>query len=144
METVRQVCTFRLGGQLFGLDVLNVQEVMRSQAITPVPLAHPVVRGLINLRGEVVTALDLGRRLGISEAKGVSMNVVVRYSQGVGSLLVDEVGDVLDIDQETCEEPPSTLEASMRELITKVVKLKEGLLLVLDLEKAMRLESKAA
>ena len=138
---VDQVCTFRLGGLLFGLDVLHVQEVMRHQAMTPVPLAHPVVRGLINLRGEVVTALDLGRRLGVSEAGEAAMNVVVRYSQGVGSLLVDEVGDVLDIDSEACEEPPSTLQGPMRELIGRVVKLKDSLLLVLDLEKAMHLDA---
>jgi purine-binding chemotaxis protein CheW len=137
---VEQVCTFRLGGLLFGLDVLHVQEVMRHQAITPVPLAHPVVRGLINLRGEVVTALDLGRRLGVSEAQDAAMNVVVRYSQGVGSLLVDEVGDVLDIDPEACEAPPSTLQGPMRDLIGRVVKLKDSLLLVLDLEKAMHLD----
>lgn len=140
-NAVVQVCTFRLGGQLFGLDVLHVQEVMRHQAVTPVPLAHDVVRGLINLRGEVVTALDLGRRLGVSEAQEASMNVVVRYSQGVGALLVDEVGDVVDIDEAACEEPPSSLHGPMRDLVSRVVKLKDNLLLVLDLEKAMQLEA---
>ena len=87
MAEVHQYCTFYVDGHYFGLDVLNVQEIIRYQDMTRVPLAPPVVRGLINLRGQIVTALDLRRRLELSErpADQLPVNVVVHTDDGAGS-----------------------------------------------------------
>src|SRR4051794_10190615 len=88
-----QFSTFSLAGLLLGVEVLQVQEVIRYQEMTRVPLAPAEVRGLINLRGQIVTAIDLRRRLGLPDRAEHEqpMNVVVRTSDGVISLLVDEI-----------------------------------------------------
>ena len=141
MADVRQFCTFYLGGQYFGLDVLKVQEIIRFQPMTRVPLAHPVVRGLINLRGQIVTALDLRRRLDLPERPdGESpVNVVVQADDGAVSLLVDEIGDVLEVSEKAFERPPETLQGPARELIRGAYKLEDGLLLILDIERTVDL-----
>lgn len=142
MEMDRQFCTFVLGDLFFGIEVQRVQEVIRAQMMTRVPLAPRAIRGLINLRGQIVTAIDLRERLGLPPAGNgrEPMNVVVRTAEGAVSLLVDEIGDVLETDAAQYEEPPETLPASAREMITGVYKLPERLLLVLDSEKTLNLE----
>jgi purine-binding chemotaxis protein CheW len=111
--------------------------------MTRVPLAPAVVRGLINLRGHIVTAVDLRRRLELRErpADQLPMNVVVRSEDGAVSLLVDEIGDVLEVDEETFEAPPETLSPRARELVPGVYKLKDRLMHVLDTGKAMNLSN---
>ncbi len=138
---VIQFCSFRLAHLTFGIEVDRVQEVLRSQALTPVPLAHDVVRGLINLRGQIVTAIDLRRRLNLPEREPGEepMNIVVRTSGGELSLLVDAIGDVVDVDEGTFEGPPETLDGVARELITGTYKLDDRLLLVLDTDRAVQL-----
>ena len=130
----RQLCTFALGDLWCGIDVLTVQEVLRYQRPTRTPLADPAVRGLINLRGQIVTAVDLRRRLGMGDrADGQRpMNVVIRTDDAAVSLLVDEIGDVIEVDGDTFERPPETLGEAARELIRGAYKLKGRLLLVLD------------
>ncbi len=134
MPTSHQYCTFYLGEQCFGLDVLRVQEIVRPQAITRVPLAPPMVRGLINLRGQIVTAIDLRRRLDLPErAEGCEpVNVVVQTDDGAVSLLVDEIGDVLEVTEEQFERPPETLQGPARDLIQGAYKLPDRLLVILD------------
>jgi purine-binding chemotaxis protein CheW len=129
-----QYCTFYLAGHYFGLDVLKVQEIIRSQQMTRVPLASPVVRGLINLRGQIVTALDLRRRLGLEDrsAEREPVNVVVHTDDGAVSLLVDDIGDVLEVPEDLFERPPETLQGTARELIRGAYKLQDRLLLILD------------
>jgi purine-binding chemotaxis protein CheW len=104
----QQFCTFFLDSLFLGVEVQRVQEVLRQQAMTQVPLAPPVVRGLINLRGQIVTAIDLRRRLDLRErgADEVAMNVVVRTDDGAVSLLVDDIGDVLNVPMDTFEPRP--------------------------------------
>jgi purine-binding chemotaxis protein CheW len=140
-----QYCTFYLAGHFFGLDVLQVQEIIRFQEMTRVPLAPPVVRGLINLRGQIVTAIDLRRRLGLSErpADQQPLNVVVRSDDGAVSLLVDEIGDVLEVSESAFERPPDTLLGNARELIRGVYKLQDRLLLILDAERAVNIAGPA-
>jgi purine-binding chemotaxis protein CheW len=135
----RQYCTFYLDGHCFGLDVLQVQEIIRYQDMTRVPLASSVVRGLINLRGQIVTAIDLRRRLELAErpADHMPMNVVVQTDDGAVSLLVDEIGDVLEVSDALFERPPETLKGPARELIRGAYKLKDRLLLVLDTERTV-------
>ena len=139
MMEPRQYCTFRLEDLYFGVEVYLVQEVIRYQAMTTVPLASRVVRGLINLRGQIVTAIDLRRRLELNDAPSdrPPMNVVVRTDDGAVSLLVDEIGDVIEVTDETLEPPPTTIEGVARDLISGVRKLEDQLLLVLDLDKAI-------
>lgn len=143
MET-QQFCTFFVDGIQFGIEVLKVQEVLKYQEMTPVPLASKVVHGLINLRGQIVTALDLRTRLGLpSRPDGTRpMNVVIRSEDGAVSLLVDEIGDVLETTKETFEDPPATLAPQARDLIRGVYKMDERLLLILDTDKALNVESK--
>src|ERR1700683_107409 len=129
--------TFFVADLFFGVDVLRVQGVLRFQQMTPVPQAPEVIEGLINLRGQIVTAIDMRRRLRLPPRAGDKspMNIVVRTSDGAVSLLVDEIGDVLDMDPATYERPPETLDPAARELIRGVYKLKGRLLLVLDAER---------
>lgn len=134
-----QYCTFFLDDLFFGVDVLKVQEVIRYQTMTRVPLASHVVSGLINLRGQIVTAVDLRRRLGLPDraADHLPMNVVVRTDDGAVSFLVDEIGDVLDVDDAAFERPPETMTGPARDLIRGVYKLSDRLLLILDTEQAV-------
>jgi purine-binding chemotaxis protein CheW len=141
MSAANQFTTFYLDGLLFGVEVSKVQEVIRYQEMTRVPLASPVIRGLINLRGQIVTALDLRRRINFNERASdkLPMNVVVRSGAEIVSLLVDEIGDVLEVGEDDFERPPDTLQGEARELIRGTYKLKDKLLLVLDTEKAVQL-----
>ena len=141
MANTKQFCTFFLNGLYFGVEVLKVQEVIRYQEMTRVPLAPGMIRGLINLRGQIVTAIDLRHRLELPlrAADQLPMNVVVRSEDGAVSLLVDEIGDVVEIDDGTYERPPETLKGVARELIQGVYKLKERLLLILDTEKTVNI-----
>lgn len=139
----RQLCTFFLHGLYLGVDVTRVQEVIRYQAMTRVPLAAPEVRGLINLRGQIVTALELRTRLALPPRPDTEkpMNVVIRTGGGTVSLLVDEIGDVVEVREDAFERVPETLPAAMRELFQGVYKLSPRLLLVLDPERAVSTRS---
>jgi purine-binding chemotaxis protein CheW len=132
-------CTFFLKDQCFGVPVQEVQEVIRYQEVTRVPLAPQVIRGLINLRGEIVMAVDLRRRLGMEQLPDSQLptNVVVRTGEAAVSFLVDEIGDVLEADEENFEPPPETLKGQARELVRAVCKLPERLMLVLDTQRAV-------
>lgn len=136
--TPRQVATFRLDDLHFGVDVLKVQEVIKYQALTRVPLAPSAVAGLINLRGEIVAAIELRRRLGLGERPDDAwpMNVVVRTADGLVSLLVDEIDDVIDVDDSQFESPPHSLAGPTRDVVRGVYKLEGRLLLLLDEERA--------
>lgn len=136
--TTSQLCTFRLGKLLFGVDVRYVQEVIRYQEMTVVPLAPKYIRGLINLRGQIVTAIDMRARLGLPEVKdSLPMNVVIRSGDGVVSLLVDEIGDVLQPDSSTFERVPETVETGLREILGGIHKLDKCLLMLVDVDKLM-------
>ncbi len=138
-RTNGQLSTFFVADLFFGVDVLRVQEVLRFQQMTHVPRAPEVIEGLINLRGQIVTAIDLRRRLGLPPRTGdqVPTNMVIRTDDGAVSLLVDEIGDVLDVDAATYERPPENLDPAAREIIHGVYKLKDRLLLVLDTERTV-------
>ncbi|MBD2166185.1 chemotaxis protein CheW [Calothrix membranacea FACHB-236] len=141
-----QLCTFFLNGIFFGIDVQYVQEVIRPQATTPVPLAPPDICGLINLRGQILTVIDLQQRLEIGksaiqttapqdEAQG--FNIVVSTNDEVVSLLVDDVGDVLEFTQNTFQPPPATLKGRMHQMLAGAYPYAGGLLLVLDTKKIL-------
>ena len=142
MAKVRQFCTFFLGTDFFGVDVQQVQEVLRYQQQTRVPLAPRAIKGLINLRGQIVTAMDLRCRLELGERadNALPMNVVVRTEDGAVSLLVDEIGDVVEVSEEDFEPPPETVQGVARELILGTYKLPDRLLLILDTDKTVDLK----
>ena len=143
--THQQYCTFFIQDLLFGVEVETVQEVIRHQEMTRVPLAPAVIAGLINLRGQIVTAIDLRRRLGVRERGDgkLPMNVVVRTADGAVSLLVDEIGDVVEVEDNDFEPAPDNLSSTSRELIRGVYKLKNELLLVLDTQRSVNLSAPA-
>lgn len=135
----KQLCTFTVDDLFFGVEVTQVQEVLLFQAMTRVPLASPAICGLINLRGQIVTAVDLRLCLGLSgrECEQLPMNVVVRGSEGLVSLLVDTIGDVIEVSRDSFEPPPPTMKPAQRDVVEAVCKLPGRLLLVLDPERAV-------
>jgi len=139
-DSSRQLCTFRIDSMLLGLDVENVQEVIRSHDVTRVSLAPPAVGGLLNLRGQIVTAVDLRTVFCLPnrQSERPPMNVVVRCDDDVVSLHVDEIGDVIEVDAQDFESPPATtLEVPSRALIEGTYKLQRDLLLVLNIRQAV-------
>ncbi len=137
----RQFCTFRVGPFLYGVDVLDVQEVISAQPLTRVPLAARELRGLINLRGQIVAAIDLRRRLGFDDADagGPPMNVVVRVGGNAVSFLVDKIGDVVEVEDTLASAIPDTVPEGVRRLVTEVYKFDHELLHVIDAVRAAEL-----
>ena len=138
----RQFATFFMKDLFFGIEVQKVQEVLRSQEMTRVPLAPGVLRGLINLRGQIVAAIDMRERLTLPprSAEQEPMNMIVRAEDGAVSLLVDEIGDVIQVSADGYESVPETIGANLRELVEGVYKLDGRLLLVLDTERTLPLQ----
>lgn len=132
-----QLATFTLAGAHYGIDMLRVQEALRGQARTTVPLAEPSIAGLINLRGQVVLTIDLRTRLGFEplDADLEPMMVVVRVDGEPISLLVDDIGDVVDVEGRRLESAPDTLAPSLREVILGAYQLEGSLLLALDIDR---------
>jgi purine-binding chemotaxis protein CheW len=135
----RQFATFEVADQLFGVEVHTVQEVLSYNEYTPVPLAPPAVGGLFNLRGQVIAAVDLRVQLGLvrQAMEGPVMNVILRGDGEPVSLLVDRIGEVVDLDDEAFEGPPDTLSGPTRELVTGTFKMDGRLMLALDVNQAV-------
>ena len=135
----KQYATFWLGHGLYGIEVERVREVLRQQDITAVPLAPATVAGLINLRGQVVTTIDLRERLQLGSATEdvQSMLVVVLVAGESIALLVDRIGGVVDVSDDQFEPPPDTLHGVVRELVLGAYKLEGQLLLGLDVDAAV-------
>jgi purine-binding chemotaxis protein CheW len=134
------LCTFYLGDLYFGIDVRGVQEVMSNHELTPVPLAPEVITGLMNVRGQIIPAVDLRRRLeleGRGEDDPAPMNVVLQTDDGPVSLLVDRIGDVMEVDEQQFETPPETVTGVARDLIVGTYKLEGHLLLELDTDRLL-------
>jgi len=141
MSEERLFCSFHLGEHLFGIEIGSVQEVLRSQEITRVPLAPPAVRGVINLRGRIIPAVDLRHcfEMGPRSGDREPANIVVRGTGSTStSLLIDEIGDVVETTASAYEGPPPTLGGRARDLIEGVYKLQDGILHVLAVGKVLR------
>jgi purine-binding chemotaxis protein CheW len=143
VSQVQQFATFFLAGNYIGIEVERVQEILSSQQMTPVPLAPPEVSGLLNLHGQIVTAIDLRRRLGLAERLGGEppMNIVVCTTGGAVCLQVDDIGDVVETGESTFELPPDTLNGPARNMIRGVHKLQGQLLHVLDADEVLNAAS---
>lgn len=128
-----RLCTFRMGEMILALPADDVREVIRHGAPTPVPLAPPGVVGLINLRGEIATVVDVARRLGREPAPpGGGIGLVLRGTRGTVTLRADRAGDVVDADDTAFEPPPETLKGPARDLVKGTYKIADVLVLLLD------------
>jgi purine-binding chemotaxis protein CheW len=142
----REFVTMIIDGQMFGIPVLQVQDVLGPQKITRVPLAPKEVAGSLNLRGRIVTAIDVRTRLNLTPRsdKGDSMSVVVDHGGEFYSLIVDQVGEVMSLAANDYEKTPATLDDRWREISDGVYRLNDALLIVLDVKRLLRLEESAA
>ena len=132
--------TMFIEGQMFGIPVLVVQDVLGPQKITRIPLAPPEVAGSLNLRGRIVTAIDVRMRLRLPHKKaenGQGMSVVVDMKGELYSLRVDQVGEVLSLPAAKFERNPPTLDPLWREFSTGIYRLDEKLLVVLDVPRLL-------
>ena len=143
-EGLEDYVTFTIGEQLFGIPVLRVQDILTPNLIAPVPLAPPEVKGSINLRGRIVTVIDVRIRLGLPERDkedGQSMGVTVEQDNELYTLLVDKIGDVISLSKDLYEKNPGTLDPLWREFSNGVFRLEDNLMVVLDIDNLMNLNS---
>jgi purine-binding chemotaxis protein CheW len=136
-----QLCGFKIGNGYYAISVLDVQEVIKPQMFTSVPSAPEYIRGLINLRGQIVTAISIRSLFGLPEDnRDDYMNIIVRSGESLYSLIVDEIMDVIDVDESTFEKTPETLEDTIRQFIAGVYKLDTHILMLLDLNKTLMMD----
>lgn len=137
-EDVVQLCGFKIGDEHFAIPVLEVQEVIKSEQVTRLPLAPVHIKGLINLRGQIVTLVSLRTLFGLEEKDNEDcMHIIVRSGESLFSLMVDEISDVLDLSKNDYEETPSTINESIKKYINGVFKLENNLVVQLDLDKIL-------
>jgi len=131
--------TLMIAGQLFGIPVLSVQDVLGPQRITRIPLAPPEVAGALNLRGRIVTAVDVRRRLNLPprEDNGTGMSVVVEHRGEPYSLMIDSVGEVMELPTASFEPNPPTLNPRWRQVSAGIYRLEGRLMLVLEVDKLL-------
>jgi purine-binding chemotaxis protein CheW len=141
----RDYVTMSIGGQLFGIPVLKVQDVLGPQTITRVPLAPVEVAGSLNLRGRIVTAVDVRLRLGLPkrDADKAAMSVVVEHENELYSLLVDSVGEVLSLESRDYQRNPPTLNPRLREFSDGIYRLNDSLLVVLSVSSLLNFGNRA-
>lgn len=139
-----QLCGFKIKGDCYAISVLDVQEVIKPHSLTKVPLSPDYVKGLINLRGQIVTSISLRKlfQMDDREAGEEHMNIIVRNSESLYALMVDEILDVIDVDEEKFENIPETINEEIKKYIKGVYKLEENLLILLDLEKVLSVDIK--
>jgi purine-binding chemotaxis protein CheW len=137
--------TIVIAGQLFGIPVLQVRDVLGPQRITRVPLAPPEIAGSLNLRGRIVTAIDIRIRLGLPDAEDATgrMSVVVDHGGELYSLMVDSVGEVLSLSEASFERNPATLDARWREVAAGIYRLDGKLLIVLDVGRLLDMSTRS-
>jgi purine-binding chemotaxis protein CheW len=134
-----QYATFNIGNRLYGIDVVKVQEVTMSLPMSRIPLAPSYVRGLINLRGQIATAIDLRNLFNIAFHDSQSqMNVVCNVEGTLLSFLVDTIGDVMEVSQYSFEAPPETVDDSIRKFMSGVYKLPNQLLTIIEVDKILK------
>ncbi len=144
-EPATDYVTVTIGNQLFGISVQDVQDVFSPQAITRVPLAPPEVGGVLNLRGRIVTVIDVRQRLGLPSRKDVLSCMAVGIEKGGESygLIIDQIGEVLRLEPEKFERSPENLDPKWRKVSKGVYRLEDTLLVVLDVDLLMNFENAA-
>ena len=145
-QNLREYVTALIGGQLFGLPILRVQDVFAPERLTRVPLAPAEIAGVLNLRGRIVTLIDMRCRLGLGrrEDSAPAMAVGVESRGEFYGLLIDSIGEVLKLDGTACEPNPSNLDPRLAGVSTGIYRLDGQLLMVLDVDRVLDIEMKAA
>lgn len=134
-EKLTQYCGFKIGDEEFAIPVMSVQEVIKPQIVTPVPLAQDFIRGLINLRGQIVTCLSLRNLFGKDDSLDKKhMNIIVKFKESLFSLVVDEITDIIDVELEQLEPAPEGLRSEMRKYVDHIYKKEAGLVILLNVE----------
>lgn len=135
-----QFLSIHVGNQMFGIPILQVQDVLRQQAVTHVPLAPPEVAGALNLRGRIVTAINVRCRLGLDDLpQGTkTMSVVVEHEHELYSLIIDKVGDVLSLQSRGFEPVPATMQGTWRDIATGIFRLENQLMVVVDVSRLLQ------
>ncbi|MGZ3650562.1 MAG: chemotaxis protein CheW [Bdellovibrionota bacterium] len=131
----RQFSTFYIADQLYGVDVMRVQEVTTALPMTRVPLAPRHVRGLINLRGQVSTAIDVRALFGLGTNSETNMNVVCRIGDQLYSFIVDKIGDVMEVPETAFESSPDTIPEEIKRFMFGVYKIPGAILSVLEIDR---------
>lgn len=139
LGVTKDFLTVKIGGQMFGIPILQVQDVLGEQRVTHIPLAPPQVSGSLNLRGRIVTAVNVRKCLGLPPLENVEneMSVVVDHDDELYSLVIDEVGDVLSLNETEYEQNPATLDLLWRSVSLGVYRLDGGILVILDVPKLL-------
>lgn len=144
-DTENQYVTFFIDDQMFGIPVLAIRDVFQSDKVTPIPKSPKTVYGAINLRGHIITAINLRERLGFpynEEINHECMNISVEFGSEIYSLVVDSVGEVLTLSQDTYEKNPATLDPRWKEVSNGIHKLKGRLLIILDIDQVLNFQDK--
>ena len=138
-ESTVEYVTAMIGGQLFGLPISRVQDVFVPERLTRVPLAGPDIAGLLNLRGRIVTVIDMRCRLDLEaqERVGRQMAVGVEHRGESYGLLIDEIGEVLKLQAASREDNPVNLDGRLARVSAGVHRLEERLLVILDVERVL-------
>ena len=137
-----ELATFYIGDALCGMDILKVQEINKIMQMTKVPQAPDYVIGILNLRGQIVTIIDLGKKLGLGETD-LSLdprNIIVNDSGGHVGLLVRKIGDVVPANMEKLESPPANMQGIQGEFFTGVYKTDKNLIGILNVDKVLSIE----
>lgn len=142
-EELQDFVSFSIGRQLFGVPILQVQDILKPDSIASIPLAPPEIKGSINLRGRIVTVIDVRVRLGLEPKEELTdaMGVTVEHNQDLYTLLVDQIGDVVSLSTDKFEKNPGTLDATWREFASGVFRLEERLMVVLDVERLLDIQT---
>jgi purine-binding chemotaxis protein CheW len=139
-EEINQYCGFKVAGEEYAIPVMQVQEVIKPQQVTPIPLAQEQIRGLINLRGQIVTCLSLRKLFNqTDDLKSAYMNIIVKGQEGLFSLVVDEVTDIIDIQTENLEGTPDTINGNLRKYVSQIYKRDNGLVILLSIDQLVKL-----
>jgi purine-binding chemotaxis protein CheW len=144
-HSFNEYVTALIGGQLFGLPILRVQDVFAPERLTSVPLSPPEVAGVLNLRGRIVTLIDMRCRLGLGSRENGQQSMAIGVeSRGESyGLLIDSVGEVLKLDNQSWEPNPSNLDARLASVSTGIYRLDSQLLMVLDVDRVLDITVKA-
>ena len=135
---LHELLTLYIDDQQFGIPILSVQDVLRELDVTPIPLSDDKIEGALNLRGRVVTAINVRKKLGLPPSEtGKHMSIVVEHNHELYSLMIDRVGDVLRLNYDDFEKAPATLDPLWNDLTAGIHRLDENLLIVLDVGKIL-------
>lgn len=144
-QQANQYCGFKIAGEEYAIPVMEVQEVIKPLQVTAVPMAQEEIRGLINLRGQIVTCISLRKLFQQEEnLEHEYMNIIIRGKDGLYSLVVDEVTDIIDVDDVAVEKVPDTVNPRIKRFVDKIYKREKGLVILLKIEELLELQEKMA